>query len=55
MLSGSLTEAHTILYSSSGYRRLQRNIEIGRQWTKVNDIPDGRTVYADVSGQFFYN
>ena len=41
--------------SSSGYRRIQRNIEIGRQWTRVNDIPDGRTVYADVSGQFFYN
>ena len=39
--------------STSGYRRIQRNIEIGRQWTRVDDIPDGRTVYADVSEQFF--
>ncbi|CAI8023887.1 hypothetical protein GBAR_LOCUS13935, partial [Geodia barretti] len=34
--------------SASGYRRIQRNIEIGRQWTRVNNIPDGRTVYADI-------
>ncbi|CAI8007479.1 hypothetical protein GBAR_LOCUS5223, partial [Geodia barretti] len=34
--------------SASGYRRIQRNLEIGRQWTRVNDIPDGRTVYADI-------
>ena len=38
--------------TSSGYKRIQRNSEIGRQWTRVNDIPDGRTVYADVSGQY---
>ncbi|CAI8015983.1 hypothetical protein GBAR_LOCUS9864, partial [Geodia barretti] len=34
--------------TSSGYKRIQRNSEIGRQWTRVNDIPDGRTVYADI-------
>ncbi|CAI8015986.1 hypothetical protein GBAR_LOCUS9864, partial [Geodia barretti] len=34
--------------STSGYKRIQRNSEIGRQWTRVNDIPDGRTVYADI-------
>ena len=38
--------------SPSGYKKIHRDIEIGRQWTRVNDIPDGRTVYADVSGQY---